>query len=120
MRDSQREQLTTVRNISVGLTRYIASGIKVSHQLSEQDDRFYALIVRNLTLTGLPGVLRDIYGGGALTSRSVSLEYARTLAIPAGLQPVEVEFDGDPAGFLPCRVGLARDRLPLIGSQHEE
>jgi diacylglycerol kinase family enzyme len=118
-RDGNQELLGNMRNLSIGLTRYIASGIKVEHQLSEQDDRFYTLAAHDVTLVSLPGILRDLYRGGELASSSLSLEYARTLDIPGGPQPVEVEFDGDPAGFLPCRVELARDRLPLIGSRYE-
>ena len=117
-RDGQRQQLGSVRNLSVGLTRYIASGIKVAHQLADSDDRFYTLAASHLTLRALPTVLRDLYRGDTLTSDCLELDYARELEISCATTPVEVEFDGDPAGYLPCTISLARERLPLIGSQH--
>ncbi len=35
-----------------------------------------------------------------------------------GAEPgIEVEFDGDPQGFLPCRIEMAKDKLELINEK---
>ena len=55
----------------------------------------------------------------AVFFRAYSLEYLSqygrefTVSSPGDLS-VAVEFDGDPAGYLPCTITIAPDRLPLI------
>ena len=81
----------------------------------EDDDRFYCLLVKNLSLLKLPGLLRKVYSGKPIKTTSyLFLHYARNIEIEGNYKNPDVEFDGDPAGFLPCRVGPVEDRLELI------
>jgi len=111
--DGANRELEDVCNVAVGRSHYIASGLKVSHDLQPQDDRFYVLFLRNLRLCNFPRLLFALYSGHLpAAGPCLSMEYARTIAIRSG--PMEVEFDGDPAGWCPCRIETAPDPLDLI------
>jgi diacylglycerol kinase family enzyme len=117
--DGNRTMQNRVYNMSIGRTYYIASGIKIANTLTDADNRFYTLTVRNISLRTLPLCLYALYSGKPFPQKEIfRFDYGRhfTLSSP---DTVAVEFDGDAAGFLPCTVAIAPDRLPLIcGSSH--
>ncbi len=114
----QNEKFQTISSLfslSIGITKYIASGIKVNHNLSENDTRFYTLIVESMKLKNIPEVLKKIYSGKKIINNDiVHLDYTNTIEIMGNNQNPEVEFDGDPQGFLPCKIEMAQDELELI------
>ncbi len=113
--DGRAQQLESVYNIAVGKTRYIASGIQVRHDLSEADNRFYIITLRNLAWHRLGSVLWTLYSGRPITSgKCLSLTYGSNIRIDSPGASTEVEFDGDPAGWCPCRIETAPDALDLI------
>ena len=113
--DGRSQKLDQVYNIAIGKTRYIASGIKVRHELQQQDDRFYVICLRDLSWSRLGHVLWTLYRGKPIVSGPcLSLAYAKTIRLDAVSAPLEVEFDGDPAGWCPCRVETAPDSLELV------
>lgn len=120
--DGREQTVSGVYNLSVGKTFYIASGLKVRHELGALDSRFYVLSLRHLSWLNVVHVLRAIYSGRPIrSSRCLSLEYARSVAVSAPGQALEVEYDGDPAGLCPCRIEAAPDPLDLIvGGSHAE
>ncbi|MBU0765168.1 MAG: diacylglycerol kinase [Bacteroidetes bacterium] len=112
--DRGEREVTKLVNLSAGLTRYIASGIKVEHDLEENDDRFYVMSVRDLSWRKLPFVLRTIYSGRKIINNNeISLDYSTSLTVHGNIN-AGIEFDGDPWGFLPCSVELAPDRLEVL------
>ncbi len=109
-----------VMNISIGRTKFIASGIRVSDGVEDDDDRFYILTAKNISVKTLSRLLYQVYTGelnssGDLGSSGIlELTYARHLEFQSSGGPVGVEFDGDPAGFLPATIELAADPLDLM------
>lgn len=102
-------------SISIGRTRYIASGIKVENELKADDPRFYCLISKNIRLFDIPPSIHKVYKGKQiLTSRTFHFEYLKTMEILGNSKNPEVEIDGDPVGFLPCKIEVAEDLLDLI------
>ncbi len=102
-------------NLSIGRTRHIASGIKVEHKLDRSDRRFYYLSVKRLGIANIPSLLRKVYSGKPIKNTSyLELGYCREIAFPGNYNNPEVEFDGDPAGFLPCKIEMAEDPLDLL------
>lgn len=89
------KEVPHVYNLSVGKTRYIASGLKISHRLSAAADDFYVLCVCNRPLWH---IIR-LYTGGALP-----LKYCKRVEIRGN---AGVEFDGDPYGGLPVVITKA-------------
>jgi diacylglycerol kinase family enzyme len=93
VKDEKKTTVENLFNISVGRTKYIASGIKLNTGLDDDDDRFYCMTVTNLNWFNFPKLVKKIYGNF--------------------LNP-EIEYDGDPVGYLPCRIELANDTLELF------
>ncbi|TGE36325.1 diacylglycerol kinase [Desulfosporosinus fructosivorans] len=119
--DGQSEVLEKVYNISVGKTTYIASGIKVKNQLTLGDKRFYALTIKEIGWADWFNVLLKLYRGKRFgNTKSMSLQYASSIEVYGNSKNPEIEFDGDPRGFLPCVIETARDPLDLICEVHDE
>lgn len=113
--DGRSQLAHGVYNISIGKTFRIASGIKVRHELSELDRRFYVLTVQNLSWINIAPVLFALYSGRSIKNRRcLSLDHARCVTLASHGAAAEVEFDGDPAGLAPCRIETACDSLDLI------
>lgn len=112
--DGTGVRLLKVANISVGRTKYIASGIKMPAGIPDLDDRFYILTAMNVTLRKLPSLLKQAYSGPAGSSEILRLDHGRKIGITSEATSVEVEFDGDPAGYLPCAIEMAKDPLELL------
>jgi diacylglycerol kinase family enzyme len=113
--DGSPRTCTKVYNIAAGRTRFIASGIRVQHTLGACDQKLYMLIVRDLSPFNIISVLRLLYGDKPIPAdrSSISLEYGSRIEIACQI-PIEVEFDGDPAGYCPCALSTATDPLELI------
>jgi diacylglycerol kinase family enzyme len=107
-------EIPRVMNISAGRTKFIASGIKVPVGISDDDERFYLLTAKNISLKTLPRLLYQIYSGNLTTTETLDLKYGCKMEFQSPDRPAGVEFDGDPAGFCPCTISLAPDPLDLI------
>jgi len=119
--DGKSQALEKVYNIAVGKTTYIASGIKIKNQLTHRDSRFYTLIIKDIGFADWVGVLRKIYSGKRFgNNKTMSLQYASSVEVYGNQINPELEFDGDPRGFLPCMIETARDPLDLICEVHDE
>ena len=120
--DGVERIIDKVQNVSIGKTTNIASGIKVTHELTDNDDRLYSLAVHHLQLTTLPKCLISLYSGRKIRNSSIfNFKYGSEFYLHAFGKRVTVEFDGDPAGYLPCTITTAPQRLPLIfGGSHAQ
>lgn len=130
--DGRARGLTRVLNISVGITPYIASSIRVPWQVDPAHPRFYLLVLRDLTSRTLIPTLRRIYRGKPFANTdTLSLEpctEVHVAAVPhdgtadgtAGGTAMhvqhanDVEHDGDPCGLLPCTISFSPDHLDLF------
>ncbi|KUO73344.1 MAG: diacylglycerol kinase [Clostridia bacterium BRH_c25] len=109
------KKVEKVHNISIGRTFHIASGIKVRNTLKQEDNRFYMLTVRNLRVKDWIKAIKIIYSGKQIENNDIiSLDYVESIEVYGNSRSPEIEFDGDPAGFLPCRIEAARCTLDLI------
>ena len=118
--DGKEHTISRVFDIAVGRTRYIASGIKVLHQLGPLDPRLYVMSVRGLNAFNFIKVIKTLYSGNAIPANDTRLSLVHGSRIEiSGDTPLEVEFDGDPAGYCPCTITTAPDPLELIvGGSH--
>jgi diacylglycerol kinase family enzyme len=109
-------QLNKLTNLSIGITPYIASGIRVPVQFTTHEKGFYKLTVQNLSLFRIIPLIRKVYGGKPFKNEDyLSLDYS-TLVQLSSTEQVEVEADGDPVGCLPCRISFATENLELLVS----
>ncbi len=105
-------------NTFIGKSTHIASGMKVRHDLEADGDRLYVLRLRKLNALNLIPVLRAVYSGNVDQNKDyMSFTYARTVEVLSGGRNNEIEYDGDPQAFLPCRISIAPDRLELIANE---
>lgn len=89
------QRIPHVYNLSVGKTRYVASGLKIDSDLRPLDRRFYLLCIRGSILRSVV----SLYRGARLP-----LRYGERIRIGGD---AEVEFDGDAWGRLPVTVSNA-------------
>jgi len=112
--DGKWVETESVTNISIGKTHYIASGIQVKNNLKRKDERFYYLSIQKLKFTKIGHVIRAIYSGKDIANtEQITMDYYKKIEI-VGDPNVRVEFDGDPVGYLPCRITNAKDTLDVI------
>jgi diacylglycerol kinase (ATP) len=120
--DGQSQLLPHVNNLSVLKNPWIASGLKLNVDLHPRDGRLAWVAIRGLTRLGLCRLLPSFYSGRAVHSPSVVMGRAGGIRIraadTAAAQRVELEFDGDPRGFLPAAIELLPGALHLIGGGH--
>jgi diacylglycerol kinase family enzyme len=113
--DGKHERLQRVHNISIGRTFYIASGIKVKNDIKQNDGRFYRLTVKNMGLCNCLSTIYKVYSGKQIKDDGIlALDYIKKIEILGNNNNPEVEFDGDPGGFLPCSIEIADSSLELI------
>ncbi len=109
------EGMKNVLNLSIGRTHYIASGIQVKNSLKHTDIGFYRLLTSNVSFRNLPRLLRHIYSGNDIeNSRQLWLDYIDEIEIGYNSLSPEVEMDGDPVGYLPCKIYPSREMLEII------
>ena len=90
------KELKHVYNLSVGKTYYVASGLKITHELAQNDERFYLLPLHGQVV----GNIYKLYTGKPIKN----IEYASEIEIKG---EGKVEFDGDEGGELPCIISNA-------------
>lgn len=116
--NEQETSFNKLTNISIGITPYIASGIRVPVNFTSEKKEFYKLTVRNLNLFRIAPLLKKVYSGKPFkNTKYLSLESTAQIKLSSS-SLVEVEADGDPVGMLPCRICFAQHNLPLIVSEN--
>lgn len=119
--DGAEKKIKKVYNISVGITQYIASGIKINNELTTNDNRFYGVFAKNLKIGNWLQLIRKIYSGKKFENNNVlSLDYFEKIEVLKSSGNNELEFDGDSEGFIPCSISYANDKLPLICEVYDE
>ncbi|MCD4818993.1 MAG: diacylglycerol kinase [Candidatus Cloacimonetes bacterium] len=108
-------------NTFIGKTSFIASGIKIHNDLSINDKCLYLLSLKNITWKNVTSGLKSIYSAKPIHSNDIVIfDYANTIEIYKNNINPEIEFDGDPQGFLPCKISIAEDLLEIIVTQETE
>lgn len=114
LQDKKPIQLKRTTNVFLGLTRNVASGLQVAHELERHPGCLYKVAITGMRMRDIPRGLLLLYGGRPLDKTPpFALDYFREIEIRHNHGPAEVEFDGDPAGFLPCLIRLSDHPLSL-------
>ncbi|MGA2298550.1 MAG: diacylglycerol kinase family protein [FCB group bacterium] len=115
VRDGTEVNEQNVINLSVGITNLIASGIKVPVKEDMADSEMYLLTAAKIRLSNFAKLIYRVYSGKEFkNSEFLFLEYAKKIEIKQNSVHPEIEFDGDPAGYLPCTIEIAKDKLKII------
>ena len=113
--DGKTEKIERMFNTSVGLTPFIASGIKIHHIPEKHPGMFYCMTVKQLKPGHILRLLKKVYSGKPFSnSNYLSIVYYSKIEFYKNDLNPELEFDGDPAGYLPCKIEIAKDTLDLL------
>ncbi len=99
-------------NLFVGKSPLVASGIRLDVDLVPDDGRMYVLPLAGVSRARLFALLPRAYTGG-LARRFPPLYGRRLEILPCPAAP-EIEYDGDPRGFLPAIIEVLPRALDLI------
>ena len=118
IQDGKKQTLGKLFNLSIGRTKFIASGIQVLNNIKYDKKGFYLMKVRSLNLLNLPSLFKKVYSGKQFINTDyLSLNYCNSLEVLSNPKNPEIEMDGDPIGYLPCKIEISNDKLELIVKQ---
>lgn len=109
-------QTTNLWNLSIGLTPFIASGIKAPVRKPLLDS-FYLIPIEKRGIFKLTHLFKTLYGYSDIQTRQkiLNLQYATEAFIQSkSCRPVGFELDGDPYGILPVKIRMA-EKLDIAG-----
>jgi diacylglycerol kinase (ATP) len=116
--DDKEINFEKLANLSIGRTKFIASGLKVPHELNHDDEKMYIMAARNMNFYKWLTSLIKVYKGTPFENDgSLSLSYCSKISVEGNSSFPRIEFDGDPAGFLPCKIELAKEPLTLFAEE---
>ena len=113
--DGEEHSLRGVNNLFVLKNPYIASGLRLNFPLEPADGKLVVAAIHGKGRLGLLSVFPKLYSGEANNVPGLFVKECRSVEIRSA-KPCEVEFDGDPRGWLPARIELLPSALDLIGS----
>ena len=113
--DGEEHVLRDVNNLFVLKNPFIASGLRLSFPLEPGDGKLVVAAIHGKGRLGLLSVFPKFYSGDACNVPGLFVKECRRVEIRSAV-PCEVEFDGDPRGWLPARIELLPSALDLIGS----
>jgi diacylglycerol kinase family enzyme len=112
--DGRVHELPRCNNLSILKSPFIASGLKLDLGLQPDDGELCAVAVSGKRPAELLRLLPGFYTGRAVRDPSVRVWRCRRLVV-RGPMATEVEFDGDPRGFLPATMEILPRSLLLMG-----
>ncbi len=113
--DGARHRLEAVNNLSILKSPYIASGLKLNLDLSPDDGKLIVFAVHGKRSLKVLSVLPGFYSGRTADREDVFVRECSHINVRCG-QKTELEFDGDPQGFLPAEIQIVPGALNLIGA----
>lgn len=107
-------KLSEVNNLSILKNPYLASGLRLNLDLSVNDGKLVLFAVTGKSRLSLLKVLPGFYSGKAVEGEGVFCRTCSRVSIRCR-ESREIEFDGDPRGFLPAGIKIISGALNLIG-----
>lgn len=101
-------------NMTIGKNPYVASGFKVGVDIGHSDGKSYLFSINNFNFIELLKNLPRVYDGTFYRHKKNTLLYFEKFYCQESDAAPEVEYDGDPQGFLPAEICLMKNRLRLI------
>ncbi len=92
---------------------FIASGIKLSLNITTDDGKMFVLVLHKFSRLQLLMILKSLYTGKITQNKNVFLKECKTISVNLANKK-EIEFDGDPKGFSDLSVKIIPRALSLI------
>lgn len=116
--DGEKIALPCVNNLSVLKNPYLASGLRLNVGLRPDDGRLVLAAVHGRSRVGLCALLPGFYSGRAASSGTMLMKPCARVIVRSSVA-ADMEFDGDPHGFLPAEIEIMPRVLNLIGASDE-
>lgn len=116
--DGEKVFLPEINNMTLAKNPNIASGLKLELDVRPDDGVLFLVGVHKKSFSGLCGLLPYFYTGTVTKRRDIFMRSCRRVGI-SSVDKTEVEFDGDPRGFLPLEVEIIPKALDLMGGIYE-
>ncbi|MFW6151791.1 MAG: diacylglycerol/lipid kinase family protein [Verrucomicrobiota bacterium] len=113
--DGSEYRLEAVNNLSILKSPYIASGLRLNLDLSCDDGKLVVFAVHGKRGFKVLSILPGFYSGRAAARDDVFMRECSQVSIRCA-EKAELEFDGDPRGFLPVEIRIIPRALNLIGA----
>ena len=115
--DGKQFTLVGVNNLTVAKNPFLASGLQLKLALAPDDGGLWLVAIHGQTRGGMLRVLPRCYSGTVTGISGVYVRRCTSVTICAAAVQ-EIEFDGDPHGFLPVRIEVIPRALALIGGTY--
>lgn len=116
--DGHAVHLPEVNNLTIAKNPHVASGLKLQLDLHTDDGNLSIVGVHAKGRAGILGLLPKFYSGAVTTDPDTFLTQCKSVTITTN-ERQEIEFDGDPRGFLPAKIEILPQALSLIGGTNE-
>ncbi|MCE5197982.1 MAG: diacylglycerol kinase family protein [Armatimonadota bacterium] len=110
--------LAEVNNLTIAKNPYIASGLRLQLDLGPDDGKLAIVGIHGKGRAGILRMLPKFYSGSVAIDRGVFVRECSSVVV-SSREPREIEFDGDPRGYLPVRIEILPKALNLIGGNSE-
>lgn len=113
--DGSLYRLESVNNLSILKSPFIASGLKLNLDLRPDDGKLVVFAVHGKSRWKILSMLRGFYSGKAASREDVFVRECSHINVKCA-EKAEIEFDGDPRGFLPIDIQIIPGSLNLVGA----
>lgn len=119
VRNGSREThaLARLLNVTIGKNPHLAGGLKLGLEIAPDDGRLFIFSIHGLGRAALIRTLPSFYTGSAGNDRRFPVWKAEAVSITAPGEALQIEFDGDPAGFCPVEIRILPRALRLLGGR---
>lgn len=118
-RDGTRESHTLGRalNVTIGKNPHLAGGLKLGLEIAPDDGELFVLPIYGMGRLALTKALPSFYSGASARPGRFPVMRAETVTIAAPGDALQIEFDGDPAGFCPVEISILPRAIKLLGGR---
>lgn len=116
--DGVKKQLREVNNLTIAKNPHIASGLKLNADLHPDDGMLVVVGIHGKSRLGFLGMMPRFYSGSVTAAKDLFMVDCSRVEISSKVRQ-EIEFDGDPRGYLPVRIEILPRALTLAGGCYE-
>ena len=113
--DGQTHSLKHCNHLMIIKNPHIASGLRLKLNSKNNDGKAYIFAICGRSKIGLLKLLPGIYSGNIISSKNIFLRTFKQIEV-SNQEMIEIEFDGDPQGFLPVNAKILPQHMELIGA----
>jgi YegS/Rv2252/BmrU family lipid kinase len=112
--DSNKNVFNKTINMTIGKNPYIASGFKVLSPIKHDDGKMYFFSINKFNFFSILTNINKLYKGSFQNHPNNTFKFISSFECEHNPTAPELEFDGDPRGYLPCKISISNKSLSLL------